>query len=436
MSEKLYLIRVNLERFLGPMPLKEVKARYKRMEFGLQDEVASSNKSWVTFDDFERIRRIYPELSDIVRKEMLGAWSDASLTPVQIVPGARTSTRGRGFAAGLMGKLFLVMLMVIVALFAYNMARNEEFSSRLFRLKDPNILRAEEYLGNAHNARHEAYLDRYMKDILPMIRKKKAFDEWMPHLRVVAFHRDGRIEGLRSTYLRGKKALPGPKDCSVAAWKTRWKRSMPQWELFVDGRLLNSSDWSRLLVWDPDWISRRSPAEGWVDPGSYFEACLEMALKAIVSLDKESLEGQDELREILASRIKWQLKMIRGETVGQEYSMSGSLWALSCIEGSERLESLDECQKDIDMSADWRTLLRSRTALAQFRILTALEDPLSAESMSILQKTMETIAPRDFITRFDYQAEIRFYQKVLSGGDSLSKAVRLNQDKSVDVRFD
>lgn len=435
MAEKLYLIRVNLERFIGPMPLKEVKVRYKKMEFGLQDEIAASNKSWVAFDEFDKIKKLYPELADLVKKEMLAGWGGVTLTPARIPDSPASYGQNSRFLPGILGKLLLVLMTLIVALFAYNMARNEEFASRLFSLRDPNPVKANELLGEARNARHEAYMDRYLKDILPQIRKKKSYDDWIPHLRVIAFSREGRIDGLRNSYLKGKKGLPAPKDCSVASWKMRWKRSIPYWESFLDGKLLNSSDWSRLLVWDPDWIQRRSPFEGWVDPGSYFQGCLAMALKAIQSLDKETLGTSAEIRDVLASRMRWQLKMIRGEAVGEEYTMSGSLWALSCLEGSERLESLEECQSSLDLGTDWRTLIRGRLALAQARMLIMQGDPMTQETLVNLQHAMEMIPSRDFVTRFDYVPEIHFFQSIIANGGSISKALKMNDEKGVEIHF-
>ena len=74
MSERLYLIRIDMERFLGPLSQKEMREAYRRMEFGLQDEIAASNKLWVSFDDLELVKRHYPELVGFVKKEMLSGW--------------------------------------------------------------------------------------------------------------------------------------------------------------------------------------------------------------------------------------------------------------------------------------------------------------------------------------------------------------------------
>ena len=74
MSDKLYLIRVDMERFIGPLTLREVRESYRRMEFGLQDEIAASNRAWVAFDDLERVKRYYPELVGLIKREMLSGW--------------------------------------------------------------------------------------------------------------------------------------------------------------------------------------------------------------------------------------------------------------------------------------------------------------------------------------------------------------------------
>ena len=120
MGEKLYLIRVNLESFIGPYTLSEVRSAYKRMLFGLQDEIAASNMPWVSFDDLLQVKEHYPELMKFVKQEMLSGWAVTDQS-VQIDAGAKrkivkTSTTS-GSANG-SGSNFLLSIVLVAVIFA------------------------------------------------------------------------------------------------------------------------------------------------------------------------------------------------------------------------------------------------------------------------------------------------------------------------------
>ena len=107
MSERLYLIRIDMERFLGPLSQKEMREAYRRMEFGLQDEIAASNKLWVSFDDLELVKRHYPELVGFVKKEMLSGWG-SSVLPTSFTQDEVTKfKKKRRHGSSLLKKVFL-----------------------------------------------------------------------------------------------------------------------------------------------------------------------------------------------------------------------------------------------------------------------------------------------------------------------------------------
>src|SRR4051812_38773305 len=83
---KFYLIRRNLEAFIGPMTLAEMKEAYKRMQFGLQDEVSGHCGPWVSFDNIERVRKHYPEVARIVSEDMLAGWGVSQPEAVRLAP--------------------------------------------------------------------------------------------------------------------------------------------------------------------------------------------------------------------------------------------------------------------------------------------------------------------------------------------------------------
>ena len=75
---KLYLIRRNLEGFSGPMSLMELKDAFKRMQFGLSDEVSGHCGPWVTMDNLEKVKKTYPEVARIVYEDLASEWGVSS----------------------------------------------------------------------------------------------------------------------------------------------------------------------------------------------------------------------------------------------------------------------------------------------------------------------------------------------------------------------
>src|SRR4051812_11628672 len=126
---KLYLIRRNLENFSGPMTLGEMKEAYKRMAFGLQDEVSGHCGPWVSLEDLVRVKKHYPEVARIVNEEMLAGWglSDHSARKIVQEETQKVSVKGtRGLGLAL---TFLVIALVAFVAAVY-MASANRFSGR------------------------------------------------------------------------------------------------------------------------------------------------------------------------------------------------------------------------------------------------------------------------------------------------------------------
>ena len=101
--------------FAGPMPLSEMKESYKRMQFGLQDEVTGHCGPWVPFDDLERIKKHYPDIARIVNDEMLAGWGVSDHSTRVVNEDTKrlkaSSTRGVGLAIAF---LVIALLTVLV----------------------------------------------------------------------------------------------------------------------------------------------------------------------------------------------------------------------------------------------------------------------------------------------------------------------------------
>lgn len=446
MSERHYLIRRNLESFIGPMTVRDMRHAFKRMEFGLQDEVAAGFREWVTFDDVEKMKRVYPELVDLVRRDMLNGWGmmgeeedtrllKAQNTRASQVPGRRSSSFQQESKA--LNKILLVIIVVgTAALAAFLFARHGEFASKFLAPKDPQIERAREFYNAKDEVRYEAYLERYQKDILGEMQNKKGFDAWLPMLRSLAFRREGKIDGFNYKYLRGPDVSADlPKDCSKGTWQKIWRKEPAQWAAFVDGKEIPKAEWSKILLWDPAWIRRRSYNPSWFEPKSYYEGCLVMARKALTdsyAADAEKPPFYDDI----ASRLDWQIALVRGAQGANEITMSGTLWVLSCFESATDVSNFDECLSTVqDLNKDWDAYLRMRQSLQMLHLLTISNIVLPPGDLDLLKKNVPLIKAKDSWTRFGYEPELKFYQAVINTGGKVSDAQQQAQDKGSGIRF-
>ncbi len=433
MAEKLYLIRINLESFLGPMSFGEVKKAFKRMDFGLQDEIAGSNREWVAFDDLPRIKRYYPELFDWVRRDMLAGWGKTEAHMVRIESSeskssSRSSRRSssssssrdsRRRSKSSSNQIGLIAMMVVVSIVTFLLVRNGELPSMFIAKTNPVLGKAIEYAEDGNAQKFDAHMEKNLPDILDNTRNVKgAMDDWLPYLRMYAYHGQGKIDGLDPRYLRGGKALV-PKDCSLESWKSRWRGSIDEWRGFIDGTSLSNKEWNRILLWDPYWLRGRTPQKGWIDPGSAYEACVLMASRALAQVEVDA--SRQEARHMLQARLSWLMRQLNEDAGGQEFSMSGSLWVLSCIESADKMDGLHDCLDGHNFDKEWSRLMQARLQMHRGRVLTSVKVVKGAQ-LDVLRTILEQAKPVDPFTGFDYAPELRLYQQILSNGGKVAAA--------------
>ena len=159
---KLYLIRRNLESFLGPLTLEELKKSYQRMEFGLQDEVAGSYGRWIAFDDLDRIQDHYPELTPVIRETMLGGWGFSQNTATRIIDRGNSGKREKSKGGGLSFGVTLLLVLVLVGMSAYYVARHTQVGHRFFNIsKSDPISKFDEMLRSGERS---SFLNLFKKN--------------------------------------------------------------------------------------------------------------------------------------------------------------------------------------------------------------------------------------------------------------------------------
>lgn len=433
MSDKLYLIRVDMERFIGPVTLREVRESYRRMEFGLQDEIASSNKPWVAFDDLERIGRIYPELVNLIKKEMLSGWGSTEPEPKSLNRFEKSDLLPSRTLANTVKFIGVLVLICTIGSLGFLYKERKLHYIKLL-VQDPTFLQALIYYSDGYDAQFEAFIDQNRSHINRSLKRRTTYRAWIPYVRAVAFENEGTWPGLSFRRLRGKDAEHTPLDCSLSAWLMRWKKSRSSWSVFLQGKQLPEQDWAKILIWDPHWIGQRLNHPLWIQPRNFYEACYKMSLKALEKIDPD---GSDPEAEVLKSRLKWIHIQMNDEFSSQteEYHMSGSLWTLSCIESSVDNVSLNQCKDSMKLNGSWKKLIAERTALRAARIILLNNSSLRAKKLNDLRESIKTLPNEGFISRFDYSDELKFYQILLQNSGNIERAESKMKDYAPSLRF-
>ncbi len=423
-----------MERFLGPYSLKQVKEAYGRMEFGLQDEIAGSLRQWVAFDDFESIRKHYPELVQLVQREMLSGWGvsthsamGSSALPVKV----KTPSRSRKSSPSVLW-ILVILLIAVLAAVGFSLHKDGELGNLIGMLKDRQLYEARVQYGDRYNARFEAFMDRNRESINAALRKRRTSALWLPYVRAVAFEKDGRWEGLSFRKLRGHTDGFLPQDCSMGAWEQRWTKSKGDWARFLDGREFPRDEWSHLLAMDPHWIRSRSPSPGWIHPGTYAEGCLRMAVKAMQRLtgDKDSWEAK-----VFISRMRWQLGVVNAQVPDEEFEMSGTLWALSCIEDAREVDALKNCQGSVNPKQGWRDVFEVSTLHRKIELTLEGRKSLDGDALSSFEKMVSEFgnrAPPYYLPR---EPELKFYQEIVQQKGDVEGARDTVQPKYPAINF-
>jgi len=433
MSEKLYLIRVDMERFIGPLTLREVRESYRRMEFGLQDEIAASNRAWVAFDDLERVKRYYPELVSLIKKEMLSGWGSTNPSSVKIRRDPQESSISRK-TVGVFTKISILAAVSFISFVVFYIIRENRITDLSLFFKDPLISQAIFLYGDEYNVRFEAFMDRNRDEIGKNLKSRGQLESWLPFIRAIAYQREGSWPGIPIRTLRGKDMEFSPADCSLASWKKRWESSAGQWQGLLAGSSFPATDWARVLVWDSDWIRFRVIQDRqWLTPRSYYEACMSMALKALneLSSNKEKVEA-----EVIRSRLKWKLNLLSGQVSDTQFQMSGALWVLSCIESAEHVEEMKNCMNSMKLGCDWSAFLENRAHLREARLIVSENSIINKDQLDRLKLLNEKLSSVDQFTRFDYTEEKKLFQLVIEKAGQVAPAVQAVNQQNQMFRFD
>jgi hypothetical protein len=439
---KLYLIRRNLETFAGPMTLSEMKEAYKRLSFGLQDEVSGHCGPWVSFDNLAAIRQSYPEVARIVNEEMLAGWGVSEHgTKIEGEETRRVdvkSTRGIGLAL-----TFLAIALIAFAAAVY-MANSARLSGKAGTGGDLSVEEPQALVDRGDSAAFDAWMQDNARELVDRTNKwKKGESPWLPYLRLWAFSKEGAIDGLAPKLLRGN-ANAAPVDCSLKMWRRRWRASMKSWTEIVNQHHLVRSHWARLLAWDPHWIRRRDN-KGWVGSLNYYVGCLAMADKALTEMysDPSLVTSADDWARMGIDKVKqrlvWTLEVARDgqSALTAAPSVDNDLSVWTCFEGARDLKELNRCRDGMPPAADeaWASYNEERYGWGVLRLTMGVKGPLAGDLATALSTWLPRLPRADFYTRFDYRAEQKLARVLAKQPGPVEKTIEKTQAEFPDVRL-
>jgi len=416
MADKLYLIRVDMENFIGPFTIKELGEAYRQSQFDLQDEIAGSKGEWVCFDDFERMKRHYPDVHTIIKRQFVGAWeSSPSKSMSQSSDGKIGASKSKKTILIRSGYAILALLFLGASILFLNESFTKSIRNAVFH---PLLHEAHVAYNGSYNESFAGFMKQNISAINAEIKQKSTLKMWLPFLRTVAFHNKGVWPGIPSRVLRGD--VPNaPSDCSLETWKGEWKSSEKSWSDFVEGQIISKQWWARVLFWDSDWIKyRKTDQTLWLSPGNYYEACLMMAHKSLLAY---AVTNQEEIKANILSRLAWQMNASKQVSANSQFEMYGSLWVLSCIESSGSSLEVDACFQNKNLSNFWLVQLEKKASVKKLNLLISGKEQLRSIEMEDLGSYLADLksSPADGV--LDYSREIQFFEYLQGLGGNIKK---------------
>lgn len=436
---KLYLVRRSMETYIGPMNISQLKLAYRRMEFGLQDEVAASCGEWIAFDDVAALKRRYPELAKVVTEELLGGWGISEHDQKRIIESTKRRYKKRPRSRRKGPRLVfpaLVLVVILVAIAAFLM-KNSRLSSRFFdknRLPGPDVV--EIHLANGDVGKFDITLKRLLPGLLPRVTtSRKDYEEWIPYLRHFAYRQEGAMVGVSDKMLRGMGEVAAPPDCSVQAWMEYWRKiDLNAFAALNAGQAqYPTAEWSTILFWDPHWIARRK-ASGWIEPQNYYEACLWMARRAIPQVNK-TLPADSQVPPVINLRLDFLINMVKGQRLSNRPE-GGILGYVTCLENAPSMILLDKCELPAgNLTDEWKEYLARVKARSETKLFLANRPAIAEDELARLSQLHKIQESRDSFTSFNYQPEIRHIVAIMLNNGSVTEATKRMKYEFPEVQF-
>lgn len=420
---RLYLVRRNLETYIGPLTIAEIKTSYQKMQFGIQDEVCGHCGQWIAFDDVDVLKKHYPELEETVRDTMLGGWGLSEHTGTRLQRSAKHQKQQPLSLSAFVTRASIFLALTGITLLVFTFAYEKYIQAPINQtVSDPNLKRVDHYVQSGDMKSHHAYMKRFLPLITPLVNSKHTQSQlWLPHLRSYAFDTTGLISGIAEDTLRGDVIDGSPERCTSESWGSIWEQTQPDWSLLIQGQIDPRSELN-MLLWDPHWIRRRANLSAWLHHRNYYAACLMMARKELKKYLQKAKSDTSRPGKALLSRLNWQIASALGKPANhaQAQKIDSLLAAFTCTESLNHSSRPEKCTRSFTIPTLWESHLSRRAAQRNLATaLTKLTSKDAAVKPSVIRDINQTISKIDPLTQQDYGAEKFYLRSLLENGFNL-----------------
>jgi hypothetical protein len=416
---RLYLVRRQLENFLGPYTAKQVEEQYDSLTFGSADEISGNCGPWVSFEQKSKLKEFYPEIYSLMSPKLHYAAPRSH-------EGRKIRSSSRGKSKRLRNRLFIAVAVLILSVVGYLK------SDQMMYLIDKDHVsleldEAKHLIATNQKDKFMRYLQLNIEQAVSRATKDSdGYHRWIPILRAYSFWGSGGVTNLNNAAIRGRDRFFAPKNCTKAAWEKRWLKAKDEIYPFIQGEYSSPKVWIRALLWEPQWISWRGNHKGWIVPKNYYSLCSEMALKSFQGVKEElELELPQEYTQVIEERLTAVATGLSMESDQSTESFPSFLGYLNCLDFSASESNTKVCyMPKTRLSLKIKTFLKQYRAVVAFRKLTTLKKKLGPRDLKSLETQIIPNLARSYpITQLNLTAEIRLAKLILLyGGDiQLSK---------------
>ena len=430
---RLYLVRKNLELYLGPMDIVEFKEGYKKLKFGTDAEICSSLKKWVKLSDHHRLQARYPQIASIVSKASI--W-EQSMAPVQIRDdhAIRSRSSGKQSSFFFYATSFLIIALVIIGVWGYK-------SGAFVSHKKITTQTAVQLLSQKREVEFLKYMESHIAVIVPEASKHKtSYTEWIPYIRYYAYKNGGSVVGMKPQLLKGAVSTNlAPADCSVEALRSKLGEELQtDWKALLHGSATPTTILQKMLFWDPYWIKIRVDPS-WIQPINYYQACL-IELSQVIKQDQFILPM--DVKPILESRVEHELSILsakqpgfRFESIKPKTVPTNILGALSCIEDDGDAEVC--IPKDVLAAPATKYLTVRKQRMDVFKILSSIviKESILSDELSELYTLRTNLKPIDQITQFNYSSEYQIITYMQHTSGSVKDTKKMMEQSSPEIEL-
>ncbi len=416
---KLYLVRKNYEKMIGPMPIDKVVSGLYHLDFSKSDELSGSLGPWVKFEDVEALVKYYPEINAKLHPHRGSSFELQGATKPQL----RRSNQNK-FKRSHVASIMFVIFAVLLGLFALkyipqwqenlsltlenakNLQKSIEDTHKMVGLNGVSKILSEE---EQHYVRMGQKFNEFLVFMLPYWRHY-SFE----------FKKDGFVENISPKVLIDSEQYKLPfADCSIPYWRQTfasestsallWLRKLPWPNRAPVPEVI------KLLLLEKGWLQRRFP-KGWIAPHNSLIGCAKMASFAWRDLMAKA-SRKDVLYQVIYDRLASLGEVIPGAVAiklkASQDSGVNFLNFLSCAEQAENKTQLQDCDR-FSLPEQMAELKIQRILLSMISLVLDNQSQITEELM-ITTAGGGVFKERDSIDLMDLKAETNFLELIKEG---------------------